>query len=122
MNERSVETLEPEADEGPGSRRRLPWWRGHDPLVLVVASVALVTYAVHGVHGTLTRDLALYSYAGQQVANGVPPYLGVLNRAGPLAHALPAIGVWVARLVGSDDVITMRVLFLLVATACTTAV
>ncbi len=93
-----------------------------DPLAGVVALVGLVTYALHGLHGTLTRDLSLYSYAGQQVADGVPPYEGVLNRAGPLAHAIPAIGVWIARLVGSDEVIAMRVEFLVLATACTTVV
>jgi hypothetical protein len=44
----------------------------------------------------------------QQVADGVPPYLGVLNRAGPLAHVLPGVAALVARLGGLDDVITMR--------------
>ena len=71
-----------------------------DPLVPVVAVVSLVVYALHGVHGALTRDLGIYAYAGQQVADGVPPYLGVLNRAGPLAHVLPGVGVLVARVGG----------------------
>jgi 4-amino-4-deoxy-L-arabinose transferase-like glycosyltransferase len=88
-----------------------------DPLVPLVGVVSLVTYALHGFHGALTRDLAVYSYAGQQVADGVPPYEGILNRAGPLAHAIPAVGVWIARLVGSDELITMRVCFALIATA-----
>jgi len=88
-----------------------------DPLVLLVAAVSLVVYALHGFHGALTRDLGIYSYAGQQVADGVPPYLGVLNRAGPLAHVLPGVGVLVARVGGLDDVVTMRVLFMLLATA-----
>jgi hypothetical protein len=88
-----------------------------DPLVPAVAVVAAVVYTLHGFHGTLTRDLGLYSYAGQQVADGVPPYLGVLNRAGPLAHVIPGVGVAVARLGGFDDVVTMRVLFMLIAVA-----
>ncbi|MET1061157.1 MAG: hypothetical protein ABWX84_16265 [Nocardioides sp.] len=92
--------------------------RQFDPLVLVVAAVAAVVYALHGFHGTLTRDLGVYSYAGQQVADGVPPYLGILNRAGPLAHILPGVGVVIARLGGFDDVVTMRFLFMLIATAC----
>ena len=54
-----------------------------DPLLFAVGGVALVTYALHGFNGMLTRDLAVYSYAGQQVAEGVPPYLGILNRACP---------------------------------------
>jgi hypothetical protein len=99
-----------------------PQWLLRDPLVYAVGVVALVTYALHGLNGVLTRDLGVYSYAGQQVADGVPPYMGILNRAGPLAHVIPAIGVRIARLAGFDDVITMRVLFLLIATGCTTVV
>lgn len=110
----------------PGSRTsvRRPWsgWRRTDPLVLVAGTVAAVVYLLHGFHGTLTRDLAVYSYAGQQVAEGVPPYLGILNRAGPLAHVLPGVGVLLARLGGFDDVVTMRVLFMLFATACVCAI
>lgn len=84
----------------------------------MVGAVSVIVYTLHGFHGTLTRDLGVYSYAGQQVADGVPPYLGILNRAGPLAHLLPGAGVLLARLSGFDDVITMRVLFMLIATAC----
>ena len=103
-------------------RLRLPRWFSRDPLVFAVGAVALVTYALHGLNGVLTRDLAVYSYAGQQVADGVPPYMGILNRAGPLGHVIPAIGVAIARLGGFDDVTTMRVLFLLIATVCTCVV
>ena len=73
-----------------------------DPLVLLTGAVAVVVYTLHGFHGALTRDLGIYAYAGQQVADGVPPYLGVLNRAGPLAHVLPGVGALVAR-VGSTS-------------------
>lgn len=92
-----------------------------DPLVLVVGAVSLLVYSLHGFHGALTRDLGVYSYAGQRVADGVPPYLGILNRAGPLAHVLPGVGVLVARLGGFDEVVTMRLLFMLFATACVCA-
>jgi len=91
-----------------------PRWRP-DPLVLAVGLVALTVYSLHGVRGNLTRDVGLYAYAGQQVADGVPPYLGVLNRAGPLAHAIPGLGAVLARLVGVDDLLGMRVLFLVIA-------
>lgn len=97
-------------------------WRTPDPLILVVGAVTFVTYLLHGFHGALTRDLGLYSYAGQQVADGVPPYVGVLNRAGPLAHAIPGIGAGIARIGGFDDVITMRVFFMLIAVVCVCAV
>jgi len=95
--------------EGPS-----PWGR-FDPLVLVTAAVALVTFLLHGWDGVLSRDLSLYSYAGQTVADGVPPYVGVLNRAGPLAHLLPAIGVLVARTYGGDEVHAMRVFYMVVS-------
>lgn len=95
---------------------------GVDLWVVVVGAVALVTYAVHGIHGGLTRDLGLYAYAGQQFAQGVPPYVGVQNRAGPLAHAIPGIGASVSRLAGLDDLLTMRVVGMLVAVACVCAV
>jgi Dolichyl-phosphate-mannose-protein mannosyltransferase len=88
-----------------------------DPLVYVVAAVALLVFAVHGFNGFLSRDLGIYAYAGQRVADGVPPYLGVLNRAGPLAHLLPGIGVVIARTVGVDDVLGLRLLFMVFAVA-----
>src|ERR1700709_554442 len=105
-----------------GTRPQSSRGRTTDPLVLVVAAVTFVTYLLHGFHGALTRDLGLYSYAGQQVADGVPPYMEVLNRAGPLAHVIPAIGVVIARVGGFDDVITMRVFFMLIAIVCVCAV
>ena len=106
----------------PGGRRTSSRWRTPDPLVFLVGAVAFVTYILHGFHGTLTRDLGLYSYAGQQVADGVPPYMEVLNRAGPLAHVFPAVGVIIARVGGFDDVVTMRVFFMLIAVVCACAV
>jgi hypothetical protein len=92
-----------------------------DPLIVAVGAVAAAVYALHGFQGTLTRDGGVYAYAGQQVANGVPPYLGVLNRAGPLAHLIPGLGAWAARLVGIDDLLGIRVLFMGIATACVAA-
>lgn len=106
-----------------GRAGRTPsWHRRFDPFPVLVGIVALVTYSLHGFDGKLTRDLALYAYAGQQVADGVPPYLGALNRAGPLAHAIPAIGVVGARIVGIDELLGMRVLFMLIAVASVCAV
>lgn len=86
-----------------------------DPLVAVVGVVALAVYWVHGFDGLLSRDLAVYTYGGQQVVDGVPPYVGVLNRAGPLAHLLPAVGIGAARLLGADDLHGARVLYLLLS-------
>ena len=122
MSNSRTGTLEPPRAGSSAAGPAASWWRVRDPLVPVVAVVAFVVYLLHGLEGYLTRDLGLYTYAGQQVADGVAPYLGVLNRAGPFAHVFPGVGVWVARLGGLDEITTIRALFLLLATACTTAV
>jgi 4-amino-4-deoxy-L-arabinose transferase-like glycosyltransferase len=86
-----------------------------DPITPLVGLVALVVYSLHGFGGVLNRDLGVYAYAGQQFADGVPPYEGILNRAGPLAHMLPGVGMVAGRVVGVDDVTSARVLFMLLA-------
>lgn len=90
--------------------RRLDWW---GPML---AAGAVVIFLLHGFGGLLTRDLALYAYGGQQFAEGVPPYVAVLNRAGPLAHMVPGFGVMIARALGTDDLITMRALMMVLST------
>lgn len=89
-----------------------------DPVAGLMAMVAIAVYLPHGFEGYLTRDLGVYSYAGQQFAEGAAPYVAILNRAGPLAHLVPGIGAWVSRQVGVDDLLGMRVLFMLIAVAC----
>jgi len=119
-------TTTPEADPArPASDRtgrRLGWRGGRfDPLVPLTGLVALAVYLTHGFDGGLSRDLGVYTYGGQQFAEGVPPYVAIVNRAGPLAHLLPGIGAWISRLVGLDDVLGMRMLFWLFAGACVAA-
>ncbi len=94
------------------------WHRRVDPLVFVVGAVSLLVYALHGFEGYLSRDSGVYSYAGQQAVDGVAPYVSILNRAGPLAHLIPAIGVAVARLGGFDDLLGIRLLFMAISVAC----
>ena len=89
-----------------------------DPRMVLVGAAALIVYELHGFDGFLSRDLAIYGYGAQQVADGVPPYVGMLTRSGPLAQLLPAIGVAGARVGGFDDLLGMRLLFLLIAVAC----
>jgi hypothetical protein len=99
-----------------------PWWRRVDPLVYVIGVTALIVYALHGFEGFLHRDLALYSYAGQQVVEGFPPYIGILNRSGPLAHLIPALGVAIARGADFDDVLGIRLVFMMLAVPCSSLV
>ncbi len=89
-----------------------------DPLLVGCCLVALVVYLMHGFNGLLATDEGIYAYAGQQVAEGVPPYVAVANRVGPLAHLLPGGAAVVARAVGVDDLLAMRVFFMLIAIAC----
>ena len=79
-----------------------------DPLGPLFAILGFGVFLAHGFNGTLARDLALYSYSGEQLADGVPPYVSVLNRAGPLAHVVPGIGSILASWFGKDDVLTQR--------------
>lgn len=105
------------ASKRPGTRLRQSVGR-IDPLTPAVGIVAVLVYAMHGFDGFLSRDLGLFSYAGQQVANGVPPYVGLLNRQGPLASLIPAAGAVGARVGGVDDLLGMRVLYLIISVIC----
>ena len=88
-----------------------PWWRRADPWVAAWLIAASLVWGLHGFQDAMSRDAALYVYAGQQVADGQAPYVGVLNRAGPLTHLLPGLGVELGRLTGIGDVTGIRVVF-----------
>ena len=93
------------------------WWRRVDLLPWAVAACALVIYGARGLQALLQRDAGLYLYAGQLVASGDAPYVGVLNRAGPIAHLLPALGVELGRLLGTGDVVGVKILYLVLVSA-----
>ena len=88
-----------------------------DPLVPLLCAVAAALYVLHGFDGYLSRDLGDYAYGGQQVAEGVPPYVAVVNRAGPLAHLIPGVGAALSGWVGVDQVVGMRVFLMFFAIA-----
>jgi hypothetical protein len=91
---------------------------GLDPLPWLVGLVSLAVYALHGTNAPVSRDLGVYLYGGQRLLAGDPPYVGILNRAGPLAHALPGVGMWFGRLVGVGDIRAARLFFLCMAVTC----
>ena len=91
------------------ARLRLLSGRDYGPAVVAVLGAAVML--LQGFDGPLDRDRAIYAYAGQQVVAGQPPYEGILNRAGPLAHLLPAVGVALARGLGTSDVLGIRLVF-----------
>lgn len=88
-----------------------------DPLVPLLCALATAVYVLHGFHGYLSRDLGTYAYGAEQVAEGVPPYVAVINRAGPLAHLIPGIGAVLSSWVGVDQVVGMRVFLMFFAVA-----
>ncbi len=107
-------TRVPDRMPSPSSR-----FRSLDPWGPLLAAASVVVFLLHGFGGLLTRDLALYAYGGQQFAEGVPPFVAVLNRAGPLAHMVPGVGAWIGRLLGADsgadDLFAMRILMLVLS-------
>jgi hypothetical protein len=92
--------------------------RSADPLIGLVGLVSLVVYVLHGFDRGLSRDLGVYMYGGQRFLAGDPPYVAIVNRAGPLAHMLPGLGIWLGRLVGVSDIRAARVFFMLMAVVC----
>ncbi len=104
--------------------RLAPWHRllrsRHADLVIggCCCLVALGVFLLQGFNGALSRDAAVYVYAGQRVADGSLPYVDLVNRVGPLAHAIPGIGVGAARVIGRDEVVGVRALFMLISVAC----
>lgn len=91
---------------------------GRDVLTWLVGGVALVVYTLHGFNGVLSRDLAIYAYGAQHAAEGIPPYVAIFERTGPLAQLVPAVGVVAARILGIDDLLGMRILFMLLSVGC----
>ena len=112
---RGVATADEVSPTAPSTRPTTPRLRIRmpDPLIPAIAVVSLVVYLLHGFDKALTRDLSVYTYGGQRFLDGEPPYVGILNRAGPLAHVLPGVGIWLGRLVGFGDIHGARVFFML---------
>ena len=85
---------------------------------VLVGLAAAAAYAAHGFDGRLNHDLGVFVYGGIQVADGVPPYVGIFNSVGPLADLVPGAAIWAGRHVGLDPVLAARLLFTVLAAAC----
>ena len=88
-----------------------------DPLVPLLCAVAAALYVLHGFDGYLSRDLGDYAYGGQQVAEGVPPYVAVVNRADAGDEVRQRAGAALSGWVGVDQVVGMRVFLMFFAIA-----
>jgi hypothetical protein len=81
----------------------------------LVGLVALAVYGVHGFDADLGRDQGTFVYGGQQLAHGVPPYVGIFNSVGPVVDVVTGAGIRVGSALGLDDVRATRVTYLLVS-------
>jgi hypothetical protein len=73
--------------------------------------VAVLLYTRFSIDGTLSRDESIYVYGGQQMTHGVAPYASVFDPKTPLATMMCGLGAALARLFGTNDVNTIRVVF-----------
>jgi hypothetical protein len=78
---------------------------------LLALAVAVALFTRYGIGGSLSRDEGIYSYAGQQLARGVPPYASIFDPKAPLASMIAGAAAWTARLVHSNDIYAIRAAF-----------
>ena len=65
-------------------------WAG----AILALLIAVVLFSRFGIDDELRRDEAIYAYGGQQMAQGVPPYLSILDPKTPLARPSASGGPW----------------------------
>jgi hypothetical protein len=80
-------------------------------LALIIFALAANIYSNFRFDGPLYRDLAIYLYGGQRVAEGGLPYVDVFDHKGPIPHLLAGLGVGLGRLVGWGDILGARAVF-----------
>ncbi len=90
--------------------------------ILLVLSVAVLVYTRFGINDLLFRDEAIYAYGGQQLVEGVPPYVSIVDPKTPLATVLSGAAVAAGRAFGIDDVYAIRVGFLILSLLTVVAV
>jgi hypothetical protein len=72
---------------------------------------AAVVLGSKGWGGDLSRDEAIYAYAGQQLAHGVPPYASIFDPKGPVAAFLAAIGAKLGSATGHAELTGIRLIY-----------
>lgn len=73
--------------------------------------IAVALFTRFSMHDKLSRDEAIYAYAGQQQAEGVPPYVSIFDPKAPLASLASGGAVAAGRALGWGDVHAIRTLF-----------
>jgi hypothetical protein len=100
-------------------RRALVLAWGGGILALVIGVLLFTRFSIEG---NLWRDEAIYAYGGQQLADGVPVYLGIFDPKPPLPTFLTALGVVAGRVLGDNRVLMMRAEFFVFALLAVVAV
>ncbi len=77
--------------------------------------VAVLLYTRFSPRLWVNRDAFIYLYGGQRVLHGQPPYVSEMDPKGPVSSLLSAAGVAVARLLGRNDILVVRIEFLALA-------
>ncbi|MFX0205294.1 MAG: ArnT family glycosyltransferase [Candidatus Hodarchaeota archaeon] len=77
--------------------------------------ISLIVFLSYGMKAYLKKDNSIIVYAGQQMANGVPFYVSIFDIKSPIAYILAGVGVIISRVIGWNDIITIRLLFLLIS-------
>ena len=97
--------------------RRYSVWPG-----LLVFLVAAFAFSRVGTEAAFVHDQGVYVYGGQQMLEGVPPYVSIFDAKAPFGTVLCAAGIWGGRLLGVDDLLAARTLFFLLACLCVVAI
>lgn len=99
----------------PDQKRRR---KARGALVLaLLCALILAAYPTQNFGAGLSRDGAIYLYSGQQLLQGVPPYVSIFDHKGPLTPLLSGAGVFVADLLDASHVMSVRVLFFILGCA-----
>lgn len=84
-------------------------WRGGATSL----GVGVVLFMGYGINAALTRDEGIYTYAGQQLAQGVPPYVSIFDAKAPVASMIAGVAAWLAG--GTDGIYAVRIAFFMFA-------
>jgi hypothetical protein len=81
-------------------------------IAILVFFISLVAYGQYGFTGHLWRDNAIVLYSGQQMARGIPHYLSIFDNSGVVAPLIAGIGASIATILDCDDILAVRIAFL----------
>lgn len=82
---------------------------------IVAAAISLLAatllFTRYSIDDRLTRDRAIYAYAGQRMAHGVPPYTSIFDPKTPVSAMLSGITASIARATGQSQLTFIRLAF-----------